>query len=318
LPGFPKPIIIVSKCFEFYACRYNGARLTDKLVQKLQPFVIFKPICPEVEIGLGTPRPTIRLVRKGKSSLRLVQPETGRDITDDMNSFSEKYLSGLSQVDGFILKKKSPSCGIRSAKVFGGAESKRAVAYSESGLFAEHVLERFGGAAIEDEGRLNDIHIRHHFLTRLFTLAAFRHLKKDPSAKKLVGFQAADKLLLMAYNQVKMRAMGKLVANLKAESLAGVLDQYEVLLREALYRKATVKANINVLQHALGYFKDELTAKEKQHFLNTLESYREQLVPLSTVTAVLNTWAAKYERPYLTGQTFFNPYPHELTQIPVV
>lgn len=314
---FPKPIVVISKCLEFDACRYNGARLSDKFVQKLQPYVTFLPVCPEVEIGLGTPRPAIHLVQDGQR-IALYQPSTGRDVTDDMNEFSSRWLSGVKEVDGFILKRKSPSCGVRSAKLRYGVDNPMTVTHKESGLFAAEVLKRFGGKAIEDEGRLNDIQIRHHWLTRLYALASFRELMKKPSARKLVDFHSRNKLLLMAYSQTKLREMGKLVAALKAAPIADVVARYEALLETALSRQARVKQNINVAHHAFGYFKNDLTAREKQQFLNTVESYREELVSLSTVLAVLRAWEARYEKPYLAGQTFFEPYPEALTQVPVM
>lgn len=314
---FSTPIVVISKCLEFDACRYNGARLSDAFVRKLQPFVIFLPVCPEVEIGLGTPRPVIQLYRDG-DRVALYQPSTGRDLTEDMNGFSEKWLSGIKEVDGFILKRKSPSCGVRSAKLRHSIENPMTASHKESGLFAAQVLARFDGKAIEDEGRLNDIQIRHHWLTRLFALASFRELKKRPSAAKLVDFHSKNKLLMMAYSQTGMREMGTLVASLKSRPIGEIFDTYGRLLEAALARQAGVKQNINVIQHALGYFKNDLTAKEKALFLNTLESYREQLVPLSTMLVVIKAWGAKYERPYLTEQTFFEPYPERLTQAPVM
>lgn len=315
--SFPKPIVVISKCLEFEACRYNGARLSDRFVQKLTPFVKFVPVCPEVEIGLGTPRPAIRLSKQGERIV-LHQPATGRDVTEDMTRFAAQWLSGVTEVDGFILKRKSPSCGVKSVKLHHSVGNNMTIGHKESGLFGAAVVERFDGKAIEDEGRLNDIQIRHHWLTRLYALAAFREFKKKPSAAKLVEFHSANKLLLMAYNQAKMRAMGKLVAALKAKPIGELFDEYESLLEGALARQARVKQNINVIHHAFGYFKKDLTAKEKAQFLNTVESYREELVPLSTVLVVIRTWEAKYEKPYLAGQTFFEPYPEALTQVPVM
>lgn len=195
--SFSKPSVIVSKCLEFDACRYNGQLISDGFVRNLQKFVRFIPVCPEVEIGLGIPREPIRIVLKGES-LRLQQPATGLDLTKEMTDFAHTYLDALRDVDGFILKSRSPSCGPKDVKVYTEGSIP---AGKNSGLFAQEVLARFSNLAIEDEGRLRNFAIREHFLTKLFTLASFRRVKKQGTMKSLVLFQSENKLLLMSYNQ---------------------------------------------------------------------------------------------------------------------
>jgi uncharacterized protein YbbK (DUF523 family) len=100
---FEKPIVVVSKCLGFDACRYNAQIIEDKFVQRLAPHVNYTNVCPEVEIGMGIPREPVRLVMEGER-VKMVQPDTGQDFTDRMEQFSRRYVSNLSEVDGFILK----------------------------------------------------------------------------------------------------------------------------------------------------------------------------------------------------------------------
>ena len=167
-----RPIVVISRCIDFDSCRYNGQVVRASLREELEPHVELRPICPELEIGLGVPRDPVRIVRSGGGA-RMVQPSTGRDLTRSMDSFSRAYLGEVGDVDGFILKSRSPSCGIRDAKVF-HSEAEEAAHHTGSGLFAARVLERFPHAAIEDEARLADPRVRDQFLTRLRTLASFR------------------------------------------------------------------------------------------------------------------------------------------------
>ncbi|MCV5520250.1 DUF523 domain-containing protein, partial [Escherichia coli] len=81
--------------------------IPDATIRNLQPFVTFIPVCPEVEIGLGTPRETIRIVEENGVN-RLVQPSTREDVTEKMERFSNDFLHTISDVDGFILKNRSP------------------------------------------------------------------------------------------------------------------------------------------------------------------------------------------------------------------
>ena len=237
----------------------------------------------------------------------MVQPSTERDLTAPMERFSQRYLASVEDADGFILKSRSPSCGIRNAKLFhSGAED--AGHDSGPGLFTARVLERFPHAAVEDEGRLNDLRLRDHFLTKLWALASFRQATAAGPAA-LVDFHARNKLLLMAHNQTRMRALGRLVAQAGTAPRDALVGEYRADLGAALARPARPGNNVNVLMHALGHVSERLSARERKHFLATLDSYRAGRVPLGAARQCVGAWAARFEVPYLAGQTFFAPYP---------
>ena len=206
----PKPIVVVSKCLGFDACRYNAQVIEDKFVKKLAPHVHFRNVCPEVEIGMGTPRDPVRLVFEG-DDVKMIQPETGNDFTKKMEQFSRRYVGGLVEVDGFIFKSRSPSCGMADAKVY--PKTEKAPAMQKGPVFSTDGSERVSPCGHRRRRPLNNFRIREHFLTKLFLLARFRALKKKPTARGLVQFQAENKLFFMAYNQKEMRLMGRLVAN---------------------------------------------------------------------------------------------------------
>ncbi|NKE69968.1 YbgA family protein [Candidatus Manganitrophus noduliformans] len=307
-----KPVVVLSKCLEFAPCRYNGAMIADRFVKRLEPHVTFLPICPEVEIGLGVPRDPIRLVSED-GELHLLQPATGKALSEKMRRFSNSFLTSLNEVDGFILKNRSPSCGIKDVKRFPKMEAE-APAGKGAGFFAGEVLERFPGLAIEDEGRLNHPKIRDHFLTKLFTLARFREAKKTNRLDTLVHFHATHKLLLMAYNQKLMRLLGRIVGNAERRTAADLFNEYAPHLQQALSRPPRSASNINVLMHALGYFSDDLSKKEKALFLRTLESYRKGYLPRSAALSILKAWVVRFRNGYLEDQTFFEPYPESLIE----
>jgi uncharacterized protein YbgA (DUF1722 family)/uncharacterized protein YbbK (DUF523 family) len=312
LSAFPTPIVVLSQCLEKEACRYNAQVIRDDFVRELEPFVHYIPTCPEVEIGLGVPRDPIRMVRIGESS-RLVQPSTGRDLTADMRAFGERFLGDVGRVDGFILKNRSPSCGIKDVKIH--SEKQGPPVGTGPGLFAAAVLERFAGSAIEDEGRLRNPHIRDHFLTRLFTIAAFREMREPPAMRRLVEFHARNKLLFMAHNQTGMRALGVVVANPERKPVDEVLDEYETGLRRVLARPARPGPWINVAQHAFGFFSHALSPNEKTFFETLLQRFRAERMPLSAVLGVLAGWTARFNEPWLEAQSLFEPYPHQLMHL---
>ncbi|HDX9589955.1 TPA: DUF523 and DUF1722 domain-containing protein [Bacillus pseudomycoides] len=310
---FVKPTVVVSKCLEFEACRYNGDKLSDATVRNLQPYVEFIPVCPEVEIGLGIPRETIRIVEHDGTQ-KLVQPSTGADLTEKMQQFSDLFLSSLPDVDGFILKNRSPSCGTRDVKIYAGL-GKAPTKGKGAGLFGSAVLARFSHLAIEEEGRLSNFIIREHFLTQLFTLAHFKTLKKNKNMKVLVEFQSNHKYLFMAYNQTKQKELGRIIANKEKHSIDEVFAKYEEILYVLLNRTPRYTSNINVCQHILGYFKNKLKKEEKDHFLSLLSKYAEKKIPLSSLLTVLKSWAIRFEETYLLRQTYFEPYPEMLVEI---
>lgn len=311
---FVKPVIVVSKCLEFEQCRYNGDVIHDPVVKRLQSYVKFIPVCPEVAIGLGIPRETIRIVEEdGVRTLK--QPSTGKDLTDEMQEFSTRFLTSIKEVDGFILKGKSPTCGMKDVKVYSGIE-KAPVIGKTSGFFAQAIIEQYPSLAIEDEGRLQNFSIREHFFTKLFTYANFRDIKdKNATIQSLLQFHSINKYLFMGYNQSAQKELGRIVANHEHKEMDEVYSLYEQQLFRLFAKKPRDASNINVCQHIAGYFKRELSQKEKDFFESMLEKYREQKVPLSSVTSILKSWVIRFDNDYLLNQTYFEPYPEELIEI---
>lgn len=321
-PRFPKPRLVLSKCLELEACRYNGVAIRAPLVTRLAAHVELVAVCPEVEIGLGVPRDPVRLVRVGapEDPPHMVQPSSGKDLTEAMTSFSEEFLSAAGEVEGFLLKSRSPSCGIKDTKVFTPAsgEHKGMPVDKGAGLFARAVLERFPDAAIEDEGRLTNFRIRHHFLVKLFTLARLRAVREGGAGGRmadLVRFHADHKHLLMAYHQTAMRAMGRLVANPDKRPFDAVFADYRKEMVRSLARPARYTSHVNVLMHAMGYFKGSLSSAEKEHFLGALDEYRTGRLPLSALLLTLQSWIARFGEDYLERQIYFEPYPRELLDL---
>jgi uncharacterized protein YbgA (DUF1722 family)/uncharacterized protein YbbK (DUF523 family) len=308
-----KPVVVVSRCLEFEPVRYNGQVIPYDFLRELEPWVTYVPVCPEVEIGLGVPRDPVRIVMMDGEA-RLLQPATERDVTAEMRSFSDEFLGSLGEVDGFILKNRSPSCGISDVKMY-GSDDPSSSSTRGAGLFAASVLELYPGLAIEDEGRLRNFRIREHFLTKLFALASLRQMKKTGQMKELVRFHSVNKLLLMAYSQKEMRDLGRIVANHDQRPFEELSTDYERHFQAALARPPRYTSVINVLQHASGYFSKQLTRPEKELFRESLDRYRNKQIPAGAVSAILRAWIVRFDEDYLLPQTMFEPYPAELVRV---
>ncbi|MFN2357975.1 MAG: YbgA family protein [Desulfotignum sp.] len=302
----------ISSCLLGNLVRYDGGHSHDRfLTQTLGLFTEYVPVCPEVECGMSTPRDSLRLVGDPENP-RLVTRKTGEDHTAKMHQWIQKKLPALEKENlcGFIFKSKSPSSGLYRIKVYGDDNK---VKNNGVGLFARAFIRHFPRIPVEEAGRLNDPKLREHFIENIFSFQRWRNfLENLPTLGKLVAFHTENKLLILSHSQDMYRQMGKLVARGKDLPPSELFEAYEQLLIKSLDLKTTPKKNINVLQHAMGFFKTDLTGDEKQELLTSFSHYRDGYVPLIVPLTLIKHYVLKYDQPWLKSQTFLNPHPFEL------
>ena len=302
----------ISTCLLGENVRWNGGHSRDRyLTDILGQYVEYVPVCPEVECGMGVPRETLRLVGHPDNP-NLVTSKTNIDHTHRMTEWARKRVEELEKENlcGFVFKKNSPSSGLFRVPVknFKGMPQKKG-----QGIFARVFTENFPLVPVEEEGRLHDAKLRETFIEQIFTLMRWREtLSKKKGMGNLVDFHTRHKLLMMSHSPNNSRMMGKLVAEGKAFAMKDLYAQYETLLMEALRLKTTLKKNVNVLQHMMGYFKKQLSGDEKQELLETIDRYREGYIPLIVPLTLIKHYVRKYDQPYLKQQVYLNPHPIEL------
>ena len=308
----------VSSCLLGQKVRYDGQHKRDRLLTDLLgAYVEWVPVCPEVEIGLGIPRPTIRLERRsqgGERGTRLVMPSTGDDLTATMAAYAERRVAELRRADlaGYVLKKDSPSCGMERVKVWepeGGAPSREG-----RGVFAEALLARMPELPVEEEGRLNDPLLRENFVARVYAYDRWREAEKAGWTRAaLMRFHERHKLMLMARNQSGMRRLGRLLGESgRRDDTGGLVRAYLEGFTEAMRRPPTRRGHTNVLQHMAGYVSDLLDPGDRQELTATVDQYRRGLVPLIVPVTLLRHYVRRYDVEYLKGQHYLEPHPHEL------
>ncbi len=308
------PRVLVSKCIEFDSCRFNGGTIASSVVKSLKDFVEFHPVCPEAQIGLGVPRKVLRLVKRDGEN-KLIQTETEKDFTEQMAGFAFNYFSDLGEIDGAILKSRSPSCGTNDVKVYSSVDQSGVVERS-AGVFGAAVQKMFSFKPIENEGRLRNFRLRENFYTSLFALARFRNqVVTARTLRALSDYQARHKFLLMAYDQEKMRELGQIAANREDIELEQVISSYRGILQQVFSQNPSYGSHVNVLQHAFGYFSNHLKAQEKSLFTEYIQDYRQGKVPLSTIISLVRSWIVRFDQEYLKNQRYFDPYPRELVEI---
>ena len=299
----------VSACLLGQPVRFDGSHKHDRyLTGTLGEYLEFVPVCPEVEAGFPIPRETFRLVGDPENP-RFMTTRTQVDHTERMAAWAEKRVRELEQENlcGFIFKSDSPSSGMERVKVYNakGMAEKKGV-----GMFARVFIRHFPLLPVEEEGRLNDSKLRETFIEQIFTLKRWREtMASGRSMKNLVDFHTRHKLLVLSHSPAHAKRMGKLVAEGKQMPIGEATTHYEGLLIEALRLKTTVKKNMNVLEHILGYFKAQLSADEKQEVLEIFDRYRREFVPLIVPVTLLNHYVRKFDQPYLKQQVYLNPHP---------
>ena len=317
VPGVPaagqRPIRIgISSCLLGNGVRFDGGHKRDAfLTDTFGRFVQWVPVCPEVECGLGTPRPSMRLVQI-EGAVRLRTVKEGVDLTDRMSEYVERRVDelGLEDLGGYVLKKDSPTCGLERVKVY---HSSGAPEKAGRGLFASRLVQRFPYLPVEEEGRLSDPRLRENFVERVFAYARLRALFSSRwSTGALVRFHTAHKLTLMAHAPEGYRRLGRLVAEAASLSHHDIERRYTADFMTTLAAIATPRRHVNVLQHMIGYFKDRMDRASRAELLAAVEDYGRELLPLIVPVTLLRHHVRVHNVAYLANQQYLSPYPLEL------
>lgn len=289
----------------------GGHKRSDFLVDVFGPFVEFVPVCPEVEIGLGVPRETLRLVR-ASGAIKLIGNQSGTDRTAAMSRYSDRRTAALvdDELSGYVLKKDSPSCGMERVRVYA---TNGMPARDGRGLYAGALMRRLPHLPIEEEGRLNDARLRDNFIERVFAYRRLRTFFAGPwRLGGLVAMHTAHKLQLLAHAPRAYPELGRMVANAAEIPRGELRDRYQAEFMDALKKIATPARHVNVLQHMAGYFRDRLDAESRRELAGVIDDYRRGLVPLIVPITLVRHHVRTLAVAYLQGQLYLEPHPKEL------
>ena len=302
----------ISSCLLGKEVRHDGGHKHSRYcTEVLAKHFEFRSICPELEAGLGVPRPAIHL-RKHPEGMRLIETTGKADHTEAMQGFIADILPTLGNLRGYILMKKSPTCGMERIKVH--TPEGNFIDRDGRGMFAEALMEAYPLMPVEEEGRLNDSMLRENFIERVFAYDDWlQNVDGDNLGKQaLIEFHTRHKFTLMAHSEKIYRQLGPLLADLKSEPLEQVADRYIHRFMEAMSQRVSRGSHVNAMQHLLGYLKDSMSAEEKAVLLEQVEAYRRGEVPLVVPMTLLRLAQRKEPADYLTSQKYMTPYPDEL------
>lgn len=303
----------ISSCLLGENVRYNGGHTRDAmLLQWLGPFVEWVPVCPEVEVGMGTPRESVRL-EGTPDRPRMIASESKRDWTNQLESWSRSRIEDLTSapLHGYIFKRNSPSCGLYRVKVYNQAGVPER---QGRGLYAATLTGKLPLLPVEEEGRLNDPGLRENFVERLFAYYRWsRLLVQDPSPARLISFHTRYKLTLLSHSPSRYRQLGRLVGNLTKRSFEEALGDYGAGLMLTLQVPASRERHVNVMHHLMGHLKDHLESSQKQEILDLIDDYRNGLIPrVVPLTLLRHHFRFQPVSEWIHEQVYLNPYPKEL------
>ncbi|WP_411726121.1 YbgA family protein [Methyloglobulus sp.] len=301
----------ISSCLLGQAVRYDGGlKLDSYIVGTLAEYFDFKPFCPEVAIGIGTPRPTIQLVKIDNEIRSLGVKNPDFDVTAPLRDYANRQKAAHDGLCGYILKKDSPSCGMERVKVYINNQPQK----MGTGIYAEAMIRNNPLLPVEEEGRLGDPRLRENFIQRVYVLYRWKRLLAEGlTPSRLTRFHARHKLIIMSHeNYIDL---GQLLASVTKSNVNDVANSYITQLMSTLKKVASRKSHVNVLQHIQGYLKKELSVDDKAELCELIERYRHGEVPLIVPINLLKHHFRKNPDPYIEDSHYMSPYPQELQLI---
>lgn len=302
----------ISSCLMGQKVRFDTGHKLDRYVTKtLNAYFEYLPFCPEMAIGLGTPRPAIRLQQQADKQIRAVMLKTDQDHTDALRKYADSVLPKLANISGYILKSKSPSCGMERVKVY---DTKGMPVYETSpGIYAGRLQEALPNVPFEEEGRLNDPLLRENFIKRVFVYHDWQTLNcAGLTVNALIQFHTRHKMLLILHHYGHSKTLGRLVAGADHTNVQGIAEEYIALFMQTLQRLPSRRHHGQVLTRIVGTINQQLSHAQKHDILAMIGEYTQGQLPLSVPVRLIKHYLTGIDDAFIKQQSYLSPYPDEL------
>lgn len=302
----------ISTCLLGKEVRHDGGHKHSRYcTEVLSRYFEFRSRCPELEAGLGVPRPAIHL-RESDDGLRLVEVKKGTDHTSEMQGFIDQVMGSLAELRGYILMAKSPSCGMERIRIHNS--DGNVVHRDGRGMFAEALIRTYPLMPVEEEGRLNDDQLRENFIERVF---AYDDWMQNVAGERLtpqalIEFHTRHKFQLLAHSEQIYRQLGPMLGDLKSEPLTTIADRYIHRFMEAMTKRVSRGSHVNAMQHLMGYLRDSMGDADRKVLMEQVEAYHRGEVPLIVPMTLLRMAQRREPISYLDQQHYLSPYPDDL------
>ena len=308
--GQEKILIGISSCLIGEKVRFDGGHKQNRyILDTLGKHFCFRPFCPEIAIGLGTPRETIRLVDVDGSTEAIGNKSAGLNVTEALIRSAHTQRDWHRQIFGYIVKKDSPSCGMDRVRIYHDDQPRR----NGRGLYTSTMMQNFPALPVEEEGRLGDPVLRESFVKRVFIYKRWSDMiDRGLEWSALTDFHARHKLILYSHNQDLGRKLGRELSAAHRQAIEDYAPRYLEEMMKILQIFAKRSNHVNVLEHIRGYLKRGLDRDDKRELTDTIENYRRGLLPLIVPITLLRHHFRKNPNSYIERSYYMQPHPDEL------
>jgi len=267
-------------------------------------------ICPELEAGMGVPRPAIHLIQTN-TGISAIAAKTGRDFTEDLRAIAANHSKDIAGMSGYVFIHKSPSCGVFRSRIYNN--DGEMLKQNGRGVYAHELMVRFPLLPVEEADRLNDARLRENFLLRVYAYHDWQDLNRNPLEKKnLIEFYTQYKYIMLAHSHRYYKEIGALLSKVNEIEIAELQNRFIYLFMTGLTQLATRGTHANTLFHIQGYLKNHLDKTETVSLTELIMAYKQSHVPLITPITMIKHYLHKYPDAYLAKQKYFDPYPSHL------
>lgn len=302
----------VSACLMGDEVRFDsGHKKNNFIVSSLKDYFDFEKVCPEMGAGFGVPRPAMQLRKKNQQVELVVSKNPDQVVTEQLVNFTDSVMPSLEDLDGFIFKKGSPSCGVFRVPVVINDQGHKD--RNETGLFAKAFMQKYPLIPVEEEGRLNDATLCENFFERVYAYKRWKAIENaDENVQGFIEFHSRHKFMLMARGSSYYQELGRMVAGTTKKDLYEKRQAYIQRFMQVMTMTTKRGRQVNVLQHILGYLKDVLSNEDKNELLSVFEAYRQRHLPLITAVTLLRHHLRIHPQKYIVKQHYLSPYPEAL------
>ncbi len=182
LPDF-RPRVGLSACMTGLPVRYDGSdRFSRQCMEHLARVIDWLPLCPEVAVGLGTPRPTIDLFREGGAIIARNRQDPTINPTTELQDFANCVSRKHAELCGYVFMARSPSCAVGSARLYRGEEL---LCENEPGIFVRQWRDNNPLLPVLESSQLDSPGYVLHFLVGVYLTAAAAQAPGDGAPQQL-------------------------------------------------------------------------------------------------------------------------------------
>ncbi|MBC3764432.1 DUF523 and DUF1722 domain-containing protein [Neptunicella marina] len=304
-----KPVLGISACLTGAEVRYNGGHKLSRYCNNvLSRYFEFKPMCPEVAIGLPTPRAAIRVVSVGGQHQVHERHDASKNYAPALQSYAETQAPFLQHLSGFIFMQKSPSCAVGSATLY---TDKGMPMASTHGAFAEKLMQLMPCLPVVEAGALNDSRCRENFLLQVFAYHEWQTtVLTNPTLLNIQRFHHRYKLLLRSHSESVCKMLGQKLARTAVQDAEVLVNEYIVEFMQAMKKLPKPQHHASLLMRIYKGLKQQLSGAERQQSITYIDHYRNGIVPFIVPMTLLNVFREKYQ--CRSDSAVWDAYPFEL------